>query len=308
MAGEVYKYNKRNRERNTPKMKQITIISGKGGTGKTTLASSFIKLARSQIAVDCDVDAANLYILLNPVQKKIEKFIGGAKAIVTGNCIKCGKCEDLCRFEAISDSQKSIKIDKLKCESCGVCEYVCPTNAIELKPEVQGEFYVSDTDICPFVHAKLDPGAENSGLLVTKIRNIAEDLAYNNSKSLIIIDGAPGIGCSVIASMNGVDYVVIVTEPTLSGISDFKKIFEVTKFFNIKSFVCVNKFDINLKNTSEIEKFCSDNNVEILGKIPYDEKVPKNLSNKKIIIEDHSSEAGKEIKKIWQKLESHLYS
>jgi len=288
-------------------MKQITIISGKGGTGKTTLASSFIKLASSQIAVDCDVDAANLYILLNPSNTKVEKFIGGAKAEVTGNCINCGKCEDLCRFEAISDSLKSIKIDKLKCESCGVCEYICPTQAIELKTEAQGEFYVSDTDICPFVHAKLDPGAENSGLLVTRIRNIAEDLAYANNKDLIIIDGAPGIGCSVIASLNGVDYTFIVTEPTLSGISDFKKIFEVTKFFNIKSFVCVNKFDINLKNTNDIEKFCSKNNIEMLGYIPYDEKVPKNLSDKKIIIDDQSSKAGSEIINIWDKLKNYLY-
>jgi len=289
-------------------MKQVTIISGKGGTGKTTLAASFIKLSRNQIAVDCDVDAANLHILLNPIKKKIEKFIGGAKAIVTGNCINCGKCEDLCRFAAITDSLTSIKIDKLKCESCGVCEYVCPTKAIELKPEVQGEFYISDTGICPFVHAKLDPGAENSGLLVTRIRNIAEDLAYADNKDLIIIDGAPGIGCSVIASLNGVDYSIIVIEPTLSGISDFKKIFEVTKFFNIKSFVCVNKFDINLKNTNVIEKFCLENSIEILGFIPYDEKVPKNLSDKKIITDDPSSQAGREIKNIWQKLEKHLYS
>jgi MinD superfamily P-loop ATPase len=288
-------------------MKQITIISGKGGTGKTTLASSFIKLASSQIAVDCDVDAANLYILLNPFNTKVEKFIGGAKAEVTGTCIKCGKCEELCRFEAISDSLKSIKIDKLKCESCGVCEYICPTSAIELIPETQGEFFISDTDICPFIHAKLNPGAENSGLLVTRIRNIAEDLAYADNKDLIIIDGAPGIGCSVIASLNGVDYTIIVTEPTLSGISDFKKIFEVTKFFNIKAFVCINKFDINLKNTNDIEKFCSENNIEILGNIPYDEKVPKNLSDKKIIIDDQSSKAGKEIIRIWNKLKKFLY-
>ncbi|MCL5071100.1 MAG: ATP-binding protein [Actinobacteria bacterium] len=288
-------------------MKQVTIISGKGGTGKTTLASSFIKLATNQIAVDCDVDAANLHILLSPSKIRVEKFIGNAKANVVGTCIKCGKCEELCRFEAICDSQQSIKIDKLKCESCGICEYICPTNAIKLKPQEQGEFYVSDTAICPFVHAKLDPGAENSGLLVTRVRNIAEDIAYSDNKELIIIDGAPGIGCSVIASLNGVDFTVIVTEPTLSGISDFKKIFEVTKFFNIKSFVCINKFDINLKNTNDIENFCSENNVEILGKIPYDDCVPKNLSDKKIIIDDNSSEAGKEIKNIWRKLEGYLY-
>ena len=289
-------------------MKQITVISGKGGTGKTTLASSFIRLAKEQVAVDCDVDAANLYILLDPYKKVTEKFIGSSKAEVIGNCINCGKCEELCRFDAISDSLTDIKIDKLKCESCGVCEYICPTEAIKLKPEKQGEFYISETAMGPFVHARLNPGAENSGLLVTKIRNIAEDIAYRDNKNLIIIDGAPGIGCAVIASLNGVDYAIVVTEPTLSGISDFKKIFEVTKFFNIKSFVCINKFDINLDNTEELEKFCSENNVEVIGKIPYDEKVPENLSNKKIIVDDMSSEAGKEIKRIWEKLEGYLFT
>lgn len=287
-------------------MKQITIISGKGGTGKTTLASSFIRLAKDQVAVDCDVDAANLYILLDPYKKITEKFIGSSKAEVISNCINCGKCEELCRFDAISDSLTDIKIDKLKCESCGVCEYICPTESIKLKPEEQGEFYISETTMGPFIHARLNPGAENSGLLVTKIRNIAEDIAYRDNKDLIIIDGAPGIGCAVVASLNGVDYAIIITEPTLSGISDFIKIFEVTKFFNIKSFVCINKFDINLNNTDKLEKFCSENNIEILGKIPYDEKVPENLSNKKIIVDDQSSEAGKEIKRIWEKLEGYL--
>ena len=279
-------------------MKQITIISGKGGTGKTTLASSFIKLAHDHIAVDCDVDAANLHIMLSPDVQKTEDFIGGEVAIISDECIQCGKCEELCRFSAISDSETDIKVDSIKCEGCGVCKEVCPVNAIILSPGKQGEYYVSDTRFCPMVHAKLDPGAENSGLLVARIRNLAEDIAVKQDKKAIIIDGAPGIGCPVIASLNGVDYALIVTEPTLSGISDFKKAFEVTKFFNINTFACINKADINDDNTKIINDFCNNNGIELLGEIPYDEKVPKSLSKKQFVIDDPESEAGKKIKDI----------
>jgi len=289
-------------------MKQLTIISGKGGTGKTTVASNFIKLARDHVAVDCDVDAANLHILLNPDIKKKEEFIGGPVAKVTGECINCGKCEEACRFDAISNSETDIEIDSVRCEGCGVCEYVCPVNAIELKSERQGDYYISESKFCTLVHARLNPGAENSGLLVAKIRNIAEDTADKNSKELIIIDGAPGIGCPVIASLNGVDYALIVTEPTISGISDFIKVFEVIKFFNIKTFVCINKYDINLDNTNKISDFCNKNKIELIGKVPYDDKVPIYLSNKKFIIDDSSSEAGREITVMWKKFSSYIYS
>lgn len=289
-------------------MKQITIISGKGGTGKTTISSNFIKMANNHIAVDADVDAANLHILLNPSIEKKEDFIGGAVAVVNQDCISCGKCEPLCRFDAISGSETNIKIDSLKCEGCGVCEYVCPVDAISLEKDKQGEFYSSSTPYCRLVHAKLDPGAENSGLLVTRIRNIAEDMAYAENKKLIIIDGAPGIGCPVIASLNGVDFALVVTEPTLSAISDFKKIYEVTRFFNIKTFVCINKFDINYENTSEIEKFCTENGLEIKGKIPYDENIPRALAQKRFIIDDPDSPASKSIRVLWQEFERILYS
>ena len=288
-------------------MKQITIISGKGGTGKTTIASNFIKLARDHIAVDSDVDAANLHILLDPKIKETKDFIGGAVAEVSDECTNCGECENLCRFEAISNSSSDIKIDPIRCEGCGVCEYVCPVDAIKLESHNQGYYYTSESSFCTLVHAKLNPGAENSGLLVTRVRNVAEDVANNQNKKAIIIDGAPGIGCPVISSLNGVDYAMIVTEPTLSGISDFIKVFEVTKFFNIKTFVCVNKYDINLSNTEKIYDFCLKNDIELIGKIPYDDKVPICLSNKKFIIDEPSSEAGKEIKKIWEKVKEYLY-
>ena len=288
-------------------MKQITIISGKGGTGKTTLASSFIKLAQEQIAVDCDVDAANLHIMLDPSIREKNDFIGGEIANVSEECISCGKCEELCRFGAIKDSTTDIKIDPLRCEGCGVCQEVCPDDAIELKSEKQGEYYISDTDFCTMVHAKLDPGAENSGLLVARIRNIAEDIAVENNKKVIIIDGAPGIGCPVIASLNGVDFAIIVTEPTLSGISDFKKAHEVTKFFNIEAFACINKADINKKNSRVISDYCRDNGLTLLGEIPYDEKVPKALSRKKFITDIPESQAGKKIIEFWTILKKSLY-
>lgn len=285
-------------------MKQITIISGKGGTGKTTLASNFIKLAKNHVAVDADVDAANLYILLKPDVLKTEDFIGAPVAYLAGECINCGKCEELCRFDAISDSLTDIKFDSLKCEGCGVCEYVCPTQAIKLAAKKEGEYYISDTAFGKFVHAKLDPGAENSGKLVTIVRNVAEDVAYRENKDLVIIDGAPGIGCSVIASINGVDLVVIIIEPTLSGISDFKKINHVVKFFGIKTFVVINKSDLNEENREKIVKYCSNENIEIIGEIPYDERVPYNLANTTFVVDDKNSSAGKEIKNIWEKLMS----
>ncbi|MGM0367356.1 MAG: ATP-binding protein [Actinomycetota bacterium] len=289
-------------------MKQLTIISGKGGTGKTTVASNFIKLANDHIAVDCDVDAANLHILLEPEIEKEEEFVGGAVATLTGECINCGKCEQSCQFDAISGSETNLVIDPIRCEGCGVCEYVCPTDAIELKPDKQGSSFISKTKFCTLVHAKLLPGAENSGLLITRIRNDAEDIAGEKNLRLVIIDGAPGIGCPVISSLNGVDATLIVTEPSLSAISDFKKVYEVAKIFGIKVFACINKFDINLENTGEIEEFCSKNNIELIGKIPYDDKVSLSLSHKQFIIDSKDSEAGIEIVNMWEKVKEYLYS
>jgi len=288
-------------------MKQITIISGKGGTGKTTLASSFIRLADEHIAVDCDVDAANLHILLSPRVEKKDDFIGGEVAVVDDNCISCGRCEDMCRFGAIKDSTSHIFIDPIMCEGCGVCSEICPADAIELRSEKQGEFYISQTDMCPMVHARLDPGAENSGLLVARIRNIAEDMAVENNKKVIIIDGAPGIGCPVIASLNGVDYALIVTEPTLSGISDFKKAHELTRFFNIEAFACINKADINEKNSALIKDYCHDSGMLLMGEIPYDEQVPKALSKREFITDLPHSRAGEKIVEIWDVLRDRLY-
>jgi MinD superfamily P-loop ATPase len=287
-------------------MRQLTVISGKGGTGKTTITSNFVKLASDHIAVDCDVDASNLHILLEPEIIERQDFIGGAIAVVSDSCINCGKCEPLCRFDAISGSETDIKIDALKCEGCGVCKYICPVDAVSLEPSRQGEMFVSKTGFCSLVHARLDPGAENSGLLITRIRNKAEDIAHENDLKAILIDGAPGIGCPVISSLNGVDAALIVTEPTLSAISDFKKVYEVARSFNIKVYVCINKCDLNSTNVRELERFCLKSGLEIIGMIPYDDEVPVFLSQKKFIIDNPLSSAGKEIINMWEKLERYL--
>jgi len=287
-------------------MKQIAIISGKGGTGKTTLATNFLKMAQNHVGVDCDVDASNLHIIMQPDILEKKEFIGGAVATLVGDCINCGKCEELCRFDAISDSLNDIKFDPVKCEGCGVCEYICPVDAIELQKERQGELFISKTKYCDLVHAKLDPGAENSGLLVTRIRNIAEDIAFKNNKELIILDGAPGIGCPVISTLNGVDYALIVTEPTLSGISDLKKTLELIKFFEISSVICVNKYDINQDNTKAIEEVASKNDIEVIGKIPYDEAVLKDLIKKKFIVDNKESKAASSIRELFKKVEKML--
>jgi MinD superfamily P-loop ATPase len=289
-------------------MKQITIISGKGGTGKTTITSNFVKLAENHLAVDCDVDAANLNIMFDTEIKEKKKFTGGAVARVTGECISCGKCEEACRFEAISDSERDIKIDLIRCEGCGVCEYVCPVSAIELVTDWQGDYFISDIGFCTLVHARLKPGAENSGLLITRIRNLAEDLAVNAGNDLVLIDGAPGIGCPVIASLTGVDYTLIVTEPTVSGISDFIRVYEVARFLDIKAFVCINKYDLNEENTVKIEEFCLENDIKVAGKIPYDERVPLYLSNRKFLIDDKESTAGRGIINLWKTLSAYLYT
>ncbi len=289
-------------------MKQLTIISGKGGTGKTTIASNFIRLASDHVAVDCDVDAANLHILLDPKILKEEEFVGGATATLTGECINCGECAPLCRFEAITDSDEGIIIDPLRCEGCGVCVYACGQEALKLKSTVQGKGYISETSFCPLVHARLIPGAENSGLLITRIRNTAEDLSIEKGSRLIIIDGAPGIGCPVISSITGVDAVLIVTEPSLSAISDFKKVYKVAKNFGVKAFACINKFDLNLDNTKNIEAYSKKEDIEIIGKIPYDEQVSFSLSQKRFIVDDRSSKAAAQIKNMWKQLKRYLYS
>jgi MinD superfamily P-loop ATPase len=280
-------------------MRQLTIISGKGGTGKTTLAVSFASLAKRKVLADCDVDAPDMHLILNPEIKETEEFKGSKCAVKADElCIKCGKCKGECRFGAIKD----LKIDPIKCEGCGVCVEVCPTHAIKLKEQISGYAFVSETNYGPMAHAKLNIAEEASGKLVAIVRENAKKLAEKLNKKLIIIDAPPGIGCPVIASLTGVDLALIVTEPTLSGIHDLERIFGVAKHFGIKSLVCINKYDLNEENTEKIKKYCRENGIEVVGKIPFDPRVTKAMVAGKPTVEFSEGEAAREIGKLWEKM------
>ena len=281
-------------------MKQILVISGKGGTGKTTLVAGFTSLAQNAIMADCDVDAPDLHIILRPeILKKTPFYALKIPVKDESKCIECGKCREVCRFNAIDEN---FKINELKCEGCAACAFICPVDAIEMIDREAGKIYISKTRFGPFVHAQLNIGEEASGKLVTEVKRKAKELAESKNKGLVLIDGSPGIGCPVIASLSGVDLAVIVTEPTVSGIHDLERILGVTKHFGIKTVVCVNKFDINEKKTSEIENFCNENEINLIGKIPYDSSATKAMIELKTVIEFSSSRVGEEVKKIWLKV------
>ncbi|MEJ2567756.1 MAG: ATP-binding protein [candidate division WOR-3 bacterium] len=282
-------------------MKQIVIISGKGGTGKTILTGSFASLAENAVFADCDVDAADLHLLLKPAIKEKNIFKSGLTAVIKKDeCIECGKCSELCRFDAIN---QNFIVDSISCEGCAFCSYVCPTQAIDMKENESGEFFISETRFGPMVHARLGIGEENSGKLVSMVREKAKEIAIKESKDLIIIDGSPGIGCPVIASITGVDDAIIVTEPTISGLHDAKRVAEVGKHFKVPLKLIVNKFDLNDEITKEIEAFCNNNDIEVLGKIGFDESVVNAMVEGKTVIEFNKGEAKKEILGIWEKLQ-----
>ncbi|KPJ67652.1 MAG: (4Fe-4S)-binding protein [Coxiella sp. DG_40] len=279
-------------------MKQIVVISGKGGTGKTVITGALAVLANNKIMVDCDVDAADLHLLLHPQPKEQHQFRCGATAFIKQEiCVKCGKCQQVCRFDAVKNKYF---IDPISCEGCAFCSHICPVKAIEMRENISGEWYISDTDYGPFVHAKLGIGEENSGKLVALVRQKAKRLADQKNSNWVIIDGPPGIGCPVIASVVGVDKALIVTEPTLSGIHDFKRILKLVKQLNIPAIVVINKFDINLENSNEIEIICEQQQIAFVQKIPYSKEVPKAITAGKIINEySPHSEVSSNIEKIW---------
>jgi MinD superfamily P-loop ATPase len=278
-------------------MKQLTIISGKGGTGKTTITASFASLAKNTIFADCDVDAADLHIILKPDIKKIISFYGLKIASIDKDiCTECKKCYEHCKFRAIDED---INIVKESCEGCGVCEYICPVNAIQMIDRDSGNAYISETRFGPMTHALLKTAQEASGKLVTLVRNNAKKIAEEKQKDMIIIDGPPGIGCPVISSISGVDLVLIVTEPTLSAIHDLERIIGVANHFNIPAIVCINKYNINLDNTKNIEQYCKNNNIEIVGKLPYDTIVTEAMIHEKNVIEYDNSDFSKNVIEMW---------
>jgi len=264
-------------------MKQLTVISGKGGTGKTSITAAFASLAKNAVFADCDVDAADLHLILKPDVKKTMGFHGLKIASVDKEmCNECKKCYEHCRFDAIDED---INIIKESCEGCGVCEYVCPVNAISMVDRDSGFSYISETRFGPMTHAMLKTAEEASGKLVTVVRSNAKKLAEEKKKDLIIIDGPPGIGCPVIASISGVDLVLIVTEPTLSAIHDLERILGVAYHFKIPAVVCINKYDINMDNTEKIEHYCKNNKIDVVGKLPYDNIVTEAMIHEKNVIE-----------------------
>lgn len=286
------------------KIRELVVISGKGGTGKSTIVSAFASLAKNKIMADCDVDAADLHLIFNPEIKERESFIGGTVAeLDKDKCIECGKCIELCRFDAI---RKDFYIDNVACEGCSVCSHFCPVSAINMKPSVSGEVFISNTRFGPFVHARLEPGGENSGKLVTEVRKKAKKLAEKHNCDLIIIDGSPGTGCPVISSLAGADKILVVTEPTLSGIHDMKRVVELALSFKLHPSVCINKYDINIEMSNKIEEYCQTEHIDFSGRLPYDNVTTKAMIESKTVIEYSDCEFSKHMKLLWQKVEDNL--
>lgn len=285
-------------------MKQLVIVSGKGGTGKTVISGSFAALCQNKVMADCDVDASNLHLLLHPEIRESHSFSGVRKAhFLKEKCTQCFECLRVCRFGAIHGfDEESITIDSLSCEGCAACAFACPTEAITMKDSLSGHWYISETPYGPFVHARLGVGAENSGKLVTEVRKAAKNIAERDGSDLIIIDGPPGIGCPVIATLAGADMALVVTEPSPSGIHDMERIQRLARHFNIPSCCCVNKYDINLKNTSQIETWCRENSVPLIGKITYDETVIDSVIHGLPLTQFSNNRTAQEINALWRNL------
>ncbi|MBT3755213.1 MAG: 4Fe-4S binding protein [Candidatus Cloacimonetes bacterium] len=269
-------------------MKEIVITSGKGGTGKTSITTSFAYLGGKDIIVaDCDVDAADMHLLMQPDLAGSEDFYSGLLAeIDQAKCIKCGKCSQVCRWDSIPVIDNKYIVQPLDCEGCGYCALVCPTDAISMNEQNVGKWFVSNVKTgTKMVHAKLGIGAENSGKLVAKVKNEAKAIAEKEGKEIIIVDGSPGIGCPVVSSLSGASYVVLVTEPSVSGIHDLKRVHELVKRFGIKAGCIINKADINSNKTKEIHTFLKEENIELINEIPYDENFTKAMTMGKTIVE-----------------------
>lgn len=283
-------------------MKEIVIISGKGGTGKTSLTASFICLAKKSAIADCDVDAADLHLLLDPdIRRRTPFYSGNYARIRQEDCLYCGLCKELCRFGAIREKHGNFFIDVASCEGCGVCERFCPNRAIDFPERLCGEWMLSETCYGPMVHARLGTAAENSGKLVSLVRREVRRVAEERGLDTIFIDGPPGIGCPVIASLTNASLAVVITEPTLCGQHDMQRVLELTRHFSIPSFVCVNKWDINPEMTANIEKLASASNVGLLGRIRYDPAVTKAQLHG-LVVAETSAPSGEDIVRVWDSL------
>ncbi|MDD4986529.1 MAG: ATP-binding protein [Dehalococcoidales bacterium] len=285
-------------------MREVTILSGKGGTGKTSVAASLASLAKNKVMVDCDVDAADLYLLLKPTSRQKQEFRSGEKAVVSAEkCTGCGLCREVCRFEAISSDYR---VDRVSCEGCRFCYNICPADAITMKQSLSGHWFTSETRYGPLVHARLGAAQENSGKLVAMVRQEAKHIAEQRKLDYIISDGPPGTGCPVISSVSGVSLAVIVTEPTLSGIHDLKRVIGVCQHFAVPVIVCINKYDINQENSLQIENYCRTQDIEVAARIPFDTLVTRALVRRLPVVEYSRNRVGREIEKLWQVVTEYL--
>lgn len=288
-------------------MKELVIISGKGGTGKTSVTASFAILANRPVIADCDVDAADLHLVLLPRIKERYEFRSGHEAVIRQeDCIRCGACLSHCRFDAVKVNRMAggvnqFSIDPVACEGCGVCVRFCSVKAIDFPERLCGAWFISETRIGPMVHAKLGIAAENSGKLVTTVRQQARRIAEAENRSLVIVDGPPGIGCPVIASITGAMLVLVVTEPTVSGEHDLERVLSLTRHFNIPTFVCVNKWDLNPKMTNRIERKARQAGARLVGRIRYDQGVTSAQMQARAVVETEAP-CVDDIRAIWKNL------
>ncbi len=286
-------------------MKEIVIISGKGGTGKTSIIATFASLVKSKVLCDADVDAADLHLITKPEIKEEHDFASGHTAVINQDkCSECGLCRELCKWNAISED---FVVNSIQCEGCGVCYYFCPEKAIDFPLNTCGQWYISDTRFGPMAHASLGIAEENSGKLVALIRNEGKKLAEEKNIDLLFTDGPPGIGCPVIASLGGATAVLIVAEPTVSGKHDMKRVVELADFFKIPAMLCVNKFDLNPDQTQSIETFAKEKNIAVMGRVPFDPAFTRAMVEGKTIVEFDSQSKGCEaVREIWENVKQHL--
>ena len=284
-------------------MKEIVVLSGKGGTGKTSLVASFAALASSKVLADCDVDAADLYLLLKPNSNEEKEFWSGQVAFIDEmKCTECGLCQELCRFGAIKD----LKVDPLSCEGCGFCYHVCPVDAIAMKDSMSGHSFVSETKYGYLCHARLGIAQENSGKLVSLVRQNAKNIAEREHLDYIITDGPPGIGCPVISSLSGANLALLVTEPTLSGIHDLERVIGVCHHFGVPVSVCVNKYDLNEENSCRIESYCGIEGIEMAARISFDNMITEAIVQGLPVVEYSNNKVTQQIKKLWKIISAKL--
>jgi MinD superfamily P-loop ATPase len=297
-------------------MKELVVISGKGGTGKTSVVASLATLASRCVLVDCDVDAADLHLIFEPKVIRREDFTGGNKArIKPGHCTACGKCEELCRFNAIyfdgpgnGRVARTFRIETIACEGCGVCVDYCTDKAIEFAPAVCGQWFISETRCGPMVHAKLGIAADNSGKLVTQIRRAAAEVAATQQIELVLCDGSPGIGCPVIASLTGASLALFVVEPTVSGIHDFLRVAQLAARLDVPGVLAVNKADLNKETTRDIEAMATQHGIVPVGRIPYDREVTHAQIARKTVVEASDGPAAQAVRAVWCEVQKRLSS